>query len=269
VAIHFQETTEQLDILGRVADFCPICRALRACTVRQTNLVQTRGTVIVGIPFFEQVGSQLLGYDRVCETCNLDLPTALQAYDRIVPAGGDETVAILMERTNPGLPEKVAGRRHLEQRILAGTLQPEERQALLLEPFHLLDHRLGRVMGRPRARWWTPTMLVLPMIGFLLAGLDSWIPQTGREITRVLSVLMIVPSVPYWLGRSLRSMYRSGNVNQLMSIEIDPLLARELKPLAPTEQELEEILATLRTKGLVSGRLLRPARILAEMECLH
>jgi len=269
MSIHFQDTAEQLDILGRAADFCPICRELRACTLRQSNLVKTHGMILVGIPTFSQVSSKLLGYDRVCETCNLDLPTVLEAYARILPAGGSETVATLIEQTNPKLPGKVEARLNLEQRIVKGDLQPEERRALLLEPFRLLDHRLLRVAGRPRPRWLTPTILGFGGVAILIIALDSVLPSDVRLVLRVLSILLVACFLLYWVGRGLRSAYRAGNLNRLMAVEIDPLLARGLKPLGPTEPEIHEILEVLRSEKLVSGRVLRPGRILAEMQCLR
>jgi hypothetical protein len=49
--LHFEETSRQVELAGRVADFCPVCRDLRPFTVRARLIVRENVVLMFGFPF--------------------------------------------------------------------------------------------------------------------------------------------------------------------------------------------------------------------------
>jgi hypothetical protein len=83
------------------------------------------------------------------------------------------------------------------------------------------------------------------------------------------STFVLVVFVLALLGVGFQSAKTRSRLSHVLRLDVHPLLARGLKPLNPSASELDAVLATLRRVQWVSAGLLRPDRILAEMQSLR
>ena len=118
---------------GMVADFCPICREVRAFTLIRVGLA--------GHIYYVSFGQgKLAGFIICCDTCGVVLraePT------RFATAEKDPRIELetLIRQTFPRLRETYADRLALEQRIkrTRSALTAEQYKEFLMEPFALLN----------------------------------------------------------------------------------------------------------------------------------
>lgn len=265
--LFFEETGRQVEMAGRVADFCPICRDLRPFTVRTRHLVRENVVVMFGFPFFDDQDATEDGVDRVCEVCNLDLPANPLTYQAVLD-DPDLTLEELIVRTYPEL-RKVAGERlALEARIRSGTLTSEERRSLLLEPFRMLAHRVRAALGEGPGPMLVFALVAVPLSIVGLVVLEFF-PARAHAIASFACWAMLVAHVLMLIRFGIRHVNRRSKVSRVVRLEVYPLLGRALKPLNPSASELEEILETLREEKVLPGAVLQIDRILAEKECLR
>ena len=105
--------------LGRAADFCPICRELRAHRIRRIGLVTHVYYLSIG-------AGSLVAHEAECEACGATREVdgdQFEAISRRRGAGLDE----LITETYPGLRDEYAQRLAIEERVASNELTPEER----------------------------------------------------------------------------------------------------------------------------------------------
>ncbi|WP_374434669.1 hypothetical protein [Inhella sp.] len=117
--------------LGYAADFCPICASAQAFEITRVGSA--------GHLYYISVGEgELVGYERRCLSCGIDLRAEPTGYAALAPT--PLPLAALRKTTCPDLDE--AYRAHLDQedriRFDPLGLPPQDRQALILQPFVLL-----------------------------------------------------------------------------------------------------------------------------------
>jgi hypothetical protein len=121
--------------LGYVADFCPLCRDVRAFELVRVGLA---GHVY----YLTLSEGELVGYERTCMQCRTVLNAQPDRYAHInyraQPPGE------LAPITFPKLKEFWAARLGVERELKSvfGKVSPEDRQTLIREPFILLSPKV-------------------------------------------------------------------------------------------------------------------------------
>lgn len=217
--------------VGHVADFCPICRGQRAFEIRR---IGSAGHVYY-ISFGE---GELVGFQRTCADCGTSFNADPQAYAAI--SNEPLPLAALAARTFPNYADVLRERLELERRVQdsPGLLSPEERRALIAQPFVLLSPMVERRFSSTRIDrnvGWT-------LLGaFLLFTFGSGIARAVAPDAQDASVLVLLA-----LAVALVAWQGLGSSRRFMLREIIPPLARALRPLRPRETEMQAVLADLK-----------------------
>ena len=219
--------------LGYVADFCPICRGPQPFLVRRVGLA--------GHIYYITAGEgELVGHERTCKGCD----TALNADPAIYASFFKERqpLAQLLARTYPNFSTALQDRLALEERVrnTPALLSPQERARLIQLPFALLspkvESRLAKVSFDLRSG------LTLLGIAFLtpvaLRLVQAALPASMPEENGVIAVLLIAAAVFFW--------QMAGVGRRFVRRRIVPTLATTLRPLKPTDRELQAVLADLK-----------------------
>jgi hypothetical protein len=227
--------------LGRVADFCPICRDIQAFGVTKLDKFDH----LYGIPVSHR---GTVGFVKRCEACSIELNEQLdahQSYSRDRRAD----VAALMATVGPKLRERMRERLALEGRVREGELTTDDRSALLMEPFLCLnpwaDDR-GRAREKDRAG--ALCFLGVFVLPLLVLGLS--------EATRLVPVdVQLIAALATGVASLLATLYLRVTVHGRYARRVlIPRLAQTLRPLRPSAEELERTIDLLRQKRLRIGK---------------
>ncbi|MFQ5844275.1 MAG: hypothetical protein ACE5JG_04725 [Planctomycetota bacterium] len=237
--------------LGRVADFCAICR-----TVRPFRLSRVGAT---GHLYYVSFGwGRLLGHEIECETCGTRKDADAGAYSSVSKDPGDDA-ATLTRKTHPGLEQKAAERLALEDRVRSQSLDDEERQDLLREPFYLLEpevelQRKEQRLSPHRRRLGYLTLALLPA----LLGLNALRAELGGELVEK---ALLGGGVLLGIGIAVFVYNKLTHLRVFLRRRIRPRLIGALAPLEPDLEELEATVQHLRDIELVIGRRVKPRRL--------
>lgn len=235
---------------GRRANFCPICRDVRAFRVTEVRSYPHLYYVTVGFGRAE-------AYERSCESCRL----SLEAENEDITESIRDRHAVLddlIARTNPKVADRWGSRLAMERRLAARQLTAEEREALVLEPFVLLAPEVELRKATTHLDWVSGLFLLLTV-----AATIGWIVYVNSP-----SASWVHPdhSVPIGIGvfaafgvAALVAMF--GDARRFARRVTLSKLVRALHPLGPTTEELERALAVCRARDLALGRLLKPAEV--------
>ena len=204
---------------GRVADFCPFCRAVRA------HLLLTKVQTINLVDSGEEVGWVI-----ECETCGALLPSHPRIYARTdgdVRESLDELVRSSSVEMHPALTDRLMR----EVELQAGELDEEDRWRLLLEPLQL-SHE-GRESTRALLHRFL-TVVVGLLVAIALACIPSSVTVTSLSFFGGFTV-----SAAAWWFLFARKADRADRERWLRR------LVHALRPLRPRREEL-----------LAAGRLL-------------
>jgi hypothetical protein len=157
----------------------------------------------------------------------------------------------LIEMTRPNIRLELRERLALEEKLQKSpaAFSAQEREALLLEPFRELDREIEQLdkgtLQQKQAKMWGVLAMMLAMgtSGALFHFNEDkmvWIVTPG-----------IVAFVGVWFGILIAAEIRG------MKQRITPSLARALRPLRPTKEELQMILNRCRAAGLHAGKKVR------------
>jgi len=220
--------------IGYVADFCPVCHAVRAFSVQQVGMVWH-------LYYLPVSKAEPVGHQRSCCECGMVYPMEISAYARVsdtqLPLGA------LQDATNPHLTVRLAhappeGNRaqQIDQafRLLADTV----------EAYDASTH-LDREV-------WLSILAGFVFCGVVLAALKQQAPQnadTGFIIAFFLSLGLIA-----W------QLSRTGE--RFLRRAVLPRLARALAPLHPTDAELASTLEQMRSNGRKLGSRVTAPQIL-------
>lgn len=226
--------------LGRVADFCPICRGFRAFRLTRVGKANPISSLAGG-------AGMLLGYEKTCATCGITSAAYARLYVQASAERGDE-LPELIEKTNPDLARKCAARLHLEKRVRESRLSAAERLALIREPFlltnALIEARAAITRFDPPSGLSLLATVALVIAGMLLAPAGSYL-RAGSLGIGCLGVLFTFYLFVTDVGRYTRR-------------EVHPKLLIALRPLGPTLQELQDVLRNLRNLGMAAGYKIKP-----------
>lgn len=242
--------------LGRVADFCPMCRGLRVFELRRVG----KASHVYYISFGQ---GKLLGHEMTCEQCGTPSETEIERYAAVSEDELGDLESILRE-THPRLREVEAERLALEQRVKAGALSAEERAQLLREPFSVIEMAVQR---QEHARHVTPLArkigyMTLFLFVCLLAagGMDAARPDG------IAGTLLSATAVLFGVGLVMTLYYLVSRTRHFARDVVLPQLAAMLAPLRPTRDELQEVVQNARTMGLLTGKLVKPHKLYAALE---
>jgi len=235
--------------IGYVADFCPMCRAPRAFQLRRVGGASQDYNIDSG-------EGALLGYERRCEDCEVTLDAKPTSYASI--ASERTSMPELTARTFPRLTETYRATMDLDRlaRRSPGSLTAAERRALILTPLLILSARVEQRLAATQVDK-EVGYTVLALIAALV--LDTYLigrvaPESiGRSM---LAILVVGIGAVIWQISAARGRF--------IRREILPRLAESLRPLSPTDAELNvafEELRGLRHKlgSRKSARALRAA----------
>ncbi len=241
---------------GRRADYCPICRE-----VRPFKAVEVRS---VGHIYYIPLGRGKVEHmSDTCEDCDVEL-------FREPGEGGEPVrdrwadVEELIERTNPKLRQEIAGRLDVERRAAAGQATSEERQALIFEPFAIVAPLAERRANQTSFDRVSGTLCVATLLTVLawvwIANGSPWASHIGTETALLVGFglggaggLMTLISL---LGDTMRYIRRT----------LLPKIARALRPLRPTEEEIVDVLTTLRQAKHPLGKAIQTDRVMQALE---
>jgi hypothetical protein len=236
--------------LGRVADFCPICRDLRPFDLTSVHMVSHL--------YFIPLGSgKLAGHFIKCRNCGVQLGAEGGKYATAERRRVDD-LEDLIHRTNPGLRAERADRLALEAEIRKGARLPaERREALLMEPFvvlnPLVEMRFANSSSFDRQSGIGCLGTVLVAVTLFIASFQFKGPKQDRVllIAGILSGLGILYTfVQLHLGPSRYSHRVVGKS-----------LLRALAPLEPSKEEIAMCLDRSRMLGFKIGKVLKSAKV--------
>lgn len=228
--------------LGYVADFCPICRSMQPFALRRIGSA--------GHVYYISTGDgDLVGHDRTCQTCDTPLNGEPDTYASV----SRKRLALpeLQRITYPNWEETLKGRLTLEAEIAQGTadLNANDRHALIRLPFLLLSPKIERRFSSMQIDKEVGlallTALILVPAGVMLATM--LFPEQGDASALIFLAIGIGLIIWQGVGASRRYAQR----------QLVPLLAKNLKPLAPTDHELAKVLAELKHHGEIIGKKLK------------
>jgi hypothetical protein len=214
--------------LGYIADFCPMCRTPRVFKLQRVGLARH----VYYISFGE---GELAGYQRTCQQCGIAVAAKPTLYASVAaqPAALPEMIA----QTFPKLPQAYQPTLELEERIRnsPASLTPEERHALIRQPFQLLSPRVEKQFAS------------------LHIDNDAGLTLLGVLVTLFIASFILKRVAPDSLEVSMVSILLAGMVlviwqisqagRRFMRRKIIPLLAATLQPLNPTDGEVQAVLA--------------------------
>ena len=243
--------------LGYVAEFCPICRTIQPFSFTRIGLVSHIYYVGIG-------KNRLVEHAGRCERCHTSRAVNAERYAN--KASSVRSVDILAEATFPNIRETYAERLKLEGQLASapGSLRPEVRPALLLEPFRYLARNVEEICGgdtkfdRQSGFGCVGTIVAVAALFFL-----GQVIYEGKES-------------PDWLLWGLLGLLGAGSVYTLVQLglgprrqlrrQVWPALARALKPLDPTEQELGNCLKQMTEMDLRIGKKITAAQLRAAIQ---
>ncbi|NHZ65048.1 hypothetical protein [Massilia genomosp. 1] len=228
--------------LGYVADFCPICRSAQAFLVRRIG----RASHV----YFISVGKgELAGFERICQSCLTPLKTESTTYKQILK----ETAPLpeLQASTFPNLEQVWQEELALEARIsnALAYFPPTERSELILKPFLLLAPTVERcynsVVMDKQAGYTILGSVLATVAGWAAAG--ALFPGSGYKVG--IGIFAIGYALSLWqiLAAKTRRVTR----------EVVPAIAKGLRPLAPTDSELQAAFAAVYDAGYMMGSKLK------------
>ena len=244
------------EVVGSVADFCPICRALRAFRFVKVERVSE----ILFVP----LSRTALGRFVRCLACEATLAADDSQYAAFAGAKEDD-LETLIATTRPGLRAERAERLALEERLRRSPdgLAPAQRADLLFEPFEALE-AMVRSRLKEGIRFDAYSGLGCGgAVAALVAG-----PWMARKLPAPWQWLVgPVLGLAIALGAyTLFEFFR--NPGRAAGKRVLPLLARALAPLQPLQEELALCIYHCRNERWKIGRLVRIGRLRAELQAV-
>lgn len=245
--------------LGRIAEYCLMCRTLRGFQVARLALVSHVYYVGLG-------RGETLGHEARCETCGHSMDVDPMHYAAIAPRRDRGDLRDLAERTFPALEATYAERLETERRLARSpkSVDPEVRRGLIQEVLVAASSQVERRFdGSSQPLDWRRCLAFASMfLGFIAliavtGGPDIGNPDMNRtgEALALLSITAMVGGglSLVWLGVTEKRRW--------MRTKLVPKLATAYRNLQPTEDELAPLLDRLRAADLLIGKKLEPASV--------
>ena len=247
----FWGTKAVKDRLGFVADYCPVCRTMRAFSLHRHG--EASHVQYISIPGEDT----LIGYTRSCMTCQGLFPAAPDPYSSLSPTL-DEPEALRV-RTFPDYHEEYAVQLALDRKT-PSQLSPQDRRDRIHDPALSIavaaEQRKGN-MRMDRHAWMALAFLLAAFFvpGFLFEMLGAR-EETAARWTISWMLLGFVVLFASLGGSGGRRTVRWATEH----------LRHTLAPLRPTDAELSELIEGLRQKRLWLGGRLKVASLRSALD---
>ena len=228
--------------LGYVADFCSICRSAQPFSVRRIGMA--------GHVYYITLGKGvLIGHDRSCLTCKTACATDPALYAAFAKRTG--AIGALLGETFPNFAQRWHDRLALEETIRHSPqlLSAEDRAALIREPFLRLS---------PQVETRFASLHLDKEVGFAIVGAIGMMtfakPLASRFAPDQTEVALLT-AVAFGVALVVWQIANAGQ--RYMRRAIVPTLITALRPLRPSDSELQAVLAELKRLGHKIGAKLR------------
>jgi hypothetical protein len=243
--------------LGHVADFCPICRELRAFEVFRAGMAGH----IYGVTAGE---GELLGYVKLCTKCGLKLgadPLQYACYDESFTTN----LEVLIAKTFPGVREKFSDRLAFEEQVRKnpGVMSSQARQGYLMEPFVLFNGVVEQCFGgdvpldAPSSLGCLGTIVATGVLFFL-----GIIGKGDAAKDRFLLAMLVV----FGIGTALTLLQFYLRPHRYVRRKVFPFVVQALKPLEPTRSELANCLEKCVRMRMKIGTTFKLEQIWTELQ---
>lgn len=209
---------------GVVADYCVICRDVQSHRVRH-EVDKNRNPLPPVI---------------VCESCGLRTAVNPSRY-LSVAADPNTSLPSLISKTFPRLPVEILGRVRWERAAIQGTLAAPERQEAIREPFIVVSY-LAR--PGPGVFAYFVSVSLLFIVGMMASAIVNMLVQEALQALRfnpnvirgvclaiMAGLLIAIVTIPAKIILRKRR-----NIGRPVVV---PMLARSLRPLRPSIDELQ------------------------------
>ena len=235
--------------LGYAADFCAMCRDVRSFRIHRIG----SASHVYGISFG---GGKLIGYSATCQSCGHKMEVDPTGYQSLAK-GKPTDVDALVRKTFPLVRMAYAERIALEEDLAKGKVDmaPEMRKDLIREPFTnlapVVEERYG---GSTHFDWKAALMLIATLALPTTLGVIS---SNADDSSSLKSILGSAALVTFVLGLVFTFVLLFTEARRYVRRKILPKLARTLRSLKPSRQELEECVAQLRGLGMKLAKKVR------------
>lgn len=235
---------------GYVADYCPVCHAVRPFALIAIHAVEAFYRLVV-------VEDTLLGYEIECHFCRSTFDVGMYEYRHTEPDPGSDVDA-LVRQTNPRLYEHEQESLEAADRLHAGTLTPDEREHLVLSPFVMVRPAIEAhyADGALRARVLRP-LIIGVVLAVLMLLLSAWMEKAVFVSAWKLALLVL------GVGCVFAMHVRRSDLREFVRTRVVDKLAQSLAPLRPRIDELVPILEYFQGRGERIARVLSADQLYA------
>lgn len=236
-------TREARKKLGRVGDYCFVCRNVTA--FRATRVSKVSHLYYIPLGAGKKVGTEL-----VCESCRTVYLSGAEFADAAKDAALDPIA--LAERTNPALFDDLESRMAIEAKAAEGALDPEERRALIVEGLLALDHHGARAAGSSGASGtWVGAVAFLGALVLVSVTIAVWHDPSVGWVAKG----AIVAGAAGLLALGTHNILTVRR--RIARRELYPRLVRSLALVRPTRAEIAVALADLKQGKSAMARRVR------------
>lgn len=241
--------------LGSAADFCAICREIQVVDIFSINSTAHLYGGAIG-------KKELIGHKAICRACHTAFLTDASKYTKVKRLGRRVSVGAAIVETFPDAKRYYQERLNVEGALHCrpSGLGSELRRDLLLEPFEILapnvEKQLSQTQLDLRSIIFLTLTLVVPVLLFkILEGLSA-----NSEVV-LYSVLSVFGAL------SIATLYQIYSYrNRYLRSRIYPKLARCLRVLGPSQQELEQVVSKLSSLDYKIAKGLDPRALMAQLQ---
>jgi hypothetical protein len=241
---------------GRVADFCPMCREVRAFGVIRTNSV--------GHIYFIPLGSgRTIAVTAECETCGHEMSRDPTSYHALAPKRSKDDLGALVKKTFPDVTQVYAERLELEGQIRKSpeSLQANVRSELIREALTNVSPAVERIYARTNLDGRFGACLLTALVAMFLLPFGTMSSDATLQSIASAAVGIVV------CVALLAAVYFAATSNgRTLRTKVMPRLMTALRPLRPRESELEALLGRFKAAGLKVGKKLRAREIAAAID---
>lgn len=238
---------------GYVAEYCPICRDVRVCSLHSV----ASGWHINFIPLGP---AKVVGHELWCESCGAVYEGNPGLYSEVSRQPTSDALS-LAARTSPDLMDRCRERFDLDDAILSGTIDPALREPAIREPFELLNASIDIRMKSPSldAAAWAALAIGLlgaaAFAGAIILRSTNGGPRTGLGTIGGIGAMIALFGFFTAAGRAASAYSR------YIRRQAQPALAKCLAPLDPSLDELKRLRKDLRRDKCISHHALDPKRL--------
>lgn len=242
--------------LGYVAEFCPVCREITPCRLVRIGLTGH-------LYYISFLKGKLVGHLAQCCVCG---------YEQAAEPGNYHSQARspklplpqLIQETFPSIHGSRARELAREKHLRSGGLTTEEREDAILEGMKLFRDQVEKLPKATTITWPAGLAMVLTILAMVGAGQleeklrwDEKYPDLdmGNVYLGLLAVGAVVTGTLMILGKT-----------RYVRRKVVPVMARCLRPLHPTREELQYCLDLFLVAGIKVGTRVPVEPLLREIE---